>query len=264
LTYSQVRALIAELTLIPTIPMISTSYERRSDYRLASPEDHFIVSLLKTHIDQILAAHAKPTKPNASVLDVGCGRQPFRHRLEEMGYNYMSLDAEQTQDNDVDVIGLIDRELPLEIKMYGKFDFILCTEVMEHVADWHTAFSNFSDLLEPGGKIFITCPHMYQLHEEPHDYWRPTPYIFDYFAKKHQFKILCQLNAGDAWDVLGTVLANLQTEAATRQWSHRILNKLVSKARRILLKSLLEGRLQSALKVKGNLYQANIVLLEKE
>jgi SAM-dependent methyltransferase len=243
--------------------MISTNYERRANYGTASPEDHFIVSLLSDHIDRVLSTQAKPAKLNALALDVGSGRQPFRKRLEDLGYSYLALDAEQTPEKSVDIVCFIDRELPPELEQHGRFDFILCTEVMEHVADWNTAFSNFSKLLESGGKLIITCPYIYQLHEEPHDYWRPTPYAFQYFAEKHQLKIICQTNAGDAWDVLGTILANFQTEPATRQLFHRILNRFVSKGRQILLDSLLTGRLQNAIKVRSKLYQSNVVVFEK-
>ena len=242
---------------------MSTDYVRRADYEVAPPQDMFIVSLLNENINEILSTYAKSGKTQPCVLDVGCGSQPFRKNLEMLGYKYTSLDAEQNQERTVDIVCLIDKSLPSEIAHCEKFDFILCTEVMEHVADWHTAFSNLVQLLAPEGRLFITCPYIYQLHEEPYDYWRPTPYAFQYFAEKYQLKIICQSNAGDAWDVLGTVLANFQTEPATDQLPHRILNKLVSKGHQILLNMLLSGRLQNSIKVKSKLYQSNIVVFEK-
>jgi SAM-dependent methyltransferase len=243
--------------------MISTNYIRRNDYATAAPQDQFIVSLLKYHIQQALSNYAKPTNSEARALDVGCGSQPFRSDLEALHYSYTSLDAEQNSEDSVDIICLIDQPLLPETLKDKQFDFILCTEVMEHVANWQGAFENFSKLLAPGGRLLITCPFIYPLHEEPYDYWRPTPYAFQYFADKHDLKIIHQVNAGDAWDVLGTVLATFHTEPMSRSLTHRIINKLVSKGKDFLLNLLLEGQLQKALRAKGKLYQANIVVFEK-
>jgi hypothetical protein len=114
--------------------MISTNYIRRNDYATAAPQDQFIVSLLKYHIQQALSNYAKPTNSEARALDVGCGSQPFRSDLEALHYSYTSLDAEQNSEDSVDIICLIDQPLLPETLKDKQFDFILCTEVMEHVA----------------------------------------------------------------------------------------------------------------------------------
>lgn len=243
--------------------MMFTSYVRRADYEEAPPQDRFIVTLLRKGIQEVFSNYAKPEKVSPRALDVGCGSQPFRRDLEALGYSYISLDAEQNLEETVDIVCLIDQPLSLKTIEYGEFDFILCTEVMEHVANWEAAFSNLTKLLSPGGRLFITCPHIYQLHEEPHDYWRPTPYAFQYFADRYNLKIIYQAMEGDAWDVLGTVLANFQTEPVNQGLVHRIANKFVSKGQKILLKLLLNGYLQRILIAKGALYQANLIVFEK-
>lgn len=234
---------------------------QRPGYEPAGPQEEFIVPLLRGHIEQILSTYAKPTSLNPRALDVGCGRQPFRQNLEALGYKYTSIDVQQNPEGSVDMVCQIDQPLPPEIT--GTFDFIFCTEVMEHVADWNMAFSNFAQLLAPGGRLFITCPHFYQLHEEPYDFWRPTPYTLQYFGNKFGFKILHQVNAGDTWDVLGTLLANFYSLPASRSLRDRILNRIVSSCRRFLFQLLASRRLQTSVHLHGPLYLSNIVVLEK-
>lgn len=243
--------------------MISTNYVRRNDYATAAPQDRFIVSLLRYHIHNVLSNYGKPIKANSCALDVGCGSQPFRQDLEALSYSYISLDAEQNSEKTVNIVCPIDQPLPPEALTEGEFDFILCTEVMEHVANWQGAFENFSKLLAPGGRLLITCPFIYPLHEEPYDYWRPTPYTFQYFAEKYHLEIIHQVRAGDGWDVLGTLLANFEAKPKSRSFKSRLLYKIFYKCHKALLKSLLNGDLQKTLNAEGTLYQANIVVFQK-
>lgn len=235
----------------------------RPSYEPSAPQEEFIVPLLRSHIEQVLSTYAKPTSSNPRVLDVGCGRQPFRKDLEALGYNYSSIDAQQNPEGLVDIVCEIDKPLPPEVLRLGSFDFIFCTEVMEHIADWNMAFSNFEQLLVTGGRLFITCPHFYQLHEEPYDFWRPTSYALKYFGERFSLKILNQANAGDAWDVLGTLIANCYSVPASRSFGNRVLNKIVSKCRKTLLQLLVSRRLQRAVKLHSPLYLSNIVVFEK-
>ena len=243
--------------------MISTTYIRRSNYETIVPQDKFIVSLLRHYIEQILSSYAKSTSLNPRALDVGCGQQPFRKDLEALGYTYNSIDAEQNPEKSVDLVCKIDRPLPPEMTSLGTFNFILCTEVMEHVVDWNMAFSNFAQLLAQQGRLFITCPHFYPLHEEPHDFWRATPYTLQHFGDKFGLKILYQVNAGDAWDVLGTLLGSFYSGPASHSLRDRILNKIVSKCLQFLLQLLLERRIQPFVHLKGKQYLSNIVVFEK-
>jgi SAM-dependent methyltransferase len=237
--------------------------ERRSDYELAAPQDRFIVQLLKKHIDRVLSTYANSGSSHPRALDIGCGCQPFRKDLEALGYEYISVDVNQNPEATVDILCEIDKSLPSELIKLDRFDFILCTEVMEHIVDWETSFSNFAKLLAPGGRLFITCPHVYQLHEEPYDFWRATPYALQYFGNKEALHIIHQVNAGDAWDILGTLLGNFYTLPASHKISDRILNRITSYFQQWLLKLLLNGSLQKSVSVHGSFYQSNIIVFEK-
>lgn len=236
----------------------------RQDYKPAWPQEEFMVTLLRRYIEEILFTYCQPVTSNSRVLDVGCGRQPFRINLEKLGYIYSSLDAQQNPESSVNIVCQIDKILPPQMIDLGCFDFIFCTEVLEHVADWDMAFSNFTKLLASGGKLLITCPHFYQLHEEPYDFWRPTPYALKYFGNRFRLKILHQVQAGDAWDVLGTLIANCHPTPLSKSFSNCFLNIIVLMFGHILFKIIASRRLQANVKLNSPLYMSNIILFEKQ
>lgn len=180
-----------------------TAAVRRTNYEPSSDAEEFIVPLLRDKIHDVVGRYISQNGGGRRLLDVGCGRQPFRKMFETMGYAYVGFDIEQTPETSVDVLGAIDGDLPRQLSEGDKFDVIFCTEVLEHVVDWTRAFKNIASLLQGQGVAIITTPHVYMLHEEPHDYWRATPYTFSHFADDSGLKIIHYESAGDAWDVLG-------------------------------------------------------------
>lgn len=235
-------------------------------YEPAGPVEEFMVPLLKEQIEKLLSTYLFTKGNSAIALDVGCGRQPFREYLEGLGYSYLGLDVQQNQEGSVDLVCEIDKPLSQEILQYKKIDLIFCTEVMEHVADWQTTFRNFHDLLVSDGYLLITCPQFYMLHEEPYDFWRPTIYAFQYFANQFKFKIVYQVSAGDAWDILGTLIANLSPRPAQSSLKARVASRLTRYAQQWLMHLLLHRKIQKFVhlhQIFGNFYLSNIILLKK-
>jgi SAM-dependent methyltransferase len=238
------------------------SHARRPSYEPGSAPETFIVPLLRERIEATLRAHTGRAAP-CRVLDVGCGRQPFRPLLESGGSTYVGLDVQQSPEGSVDVIAPIDGPLPDELLVRGPFDFILCTEVLEHVADWNAAFANLVRLLRPGGKVLITCPHFYHLHEEPYDFWRPTLHAIDHFARRERLRVVEQEAAGDAWDLLGTLLASCHAAPHSRGLFDRACARLVNLLKRFVFGLLRRRWLQRLARLQGPVYLSNVVVLEK-
>ncbi len=236
---------------------------RRQDYVPAADQEKFIVPLLRDRIEANLREHCQPRPAGSCVLDVGCGRQPFRHLLESMGYRYTGLDVAQNPENSVDLIGLLDGDLTGIIESRPRHDFLLCTEVLEHVPDWLAAFANLARLAAPGGRVLITCPHFYQLHEQPHDYWRPTLNALRYHAERSGFDVVHSEAAGDGWDVLGTVLANLQIDSVSDRWMDRTIARGIRHGFRKLFNSLHSRTLPRRVRLTSPLYLSNVMVLER-
>jgi SAM-dependent methyltransferase len=214
----------------------------------SAPSEERIVPLLDRHLSEALAAvaavqHGRAAGP-VTVLDVGCGNQPFAERLRQLGYVYHALDRAPSGAARLDYQVAIDASAEeFRTVVPGRFDLVLCTEVLEHVLDWDAAFRNLAAATAEDGYLLVSAPHFYFLHEQPHDYWRPTPHAVAAFAVRHGMQLRHVLRAGDAVDVLLTLGASLWFEPVVtgsrlRRRVSRILsgvaNRLHGHARRAL------------------------------
>jgi SAM-dependent methyltransferase len=238
----------------------------RQSYDPALPVESFIVPLLYGEViaavDSI-AHHAGPGR----VLDVGCGSQPFRSDLESRGYEYVGMDAQDPLGL-VDYVAEIDGELPHALMACAPFDLILCTEVLEHVADWRSAFANFSALLRPRGHLIVTCPFFYVIHEAPYDFWRPTLFALRSFATRAGLQEVDSRAVGTSWDVLGTMLgANRGTaQAANGSTLGSVMAPALNVATRIGYWLLCRRWLQTRVRwgsTRYPLYLSNVAVFSK-
>jgi SAM-dependent methyltransferase len=244
---------------VPPRPIL----HERADYRPAYRHEEFIVPLLGPAIEHTLRTHCAPRAPTASAIDVGCGRQPFRPLLEQLGYEYSSIDTQQNKEQSVQFIGAIDEDLPAELRQKSPFQLILCTEVLEHVANWDRAFSNFAALLGPSGRLLITCPHVYPLHEVPYDFWRPTLFSLEHYARRAGFRTVLKQQLGDGWDVIGTTLGIANPTARNGSVLGKVLASLTDLVRwGIWL--LLKVRFMQRFVSLGPMYISNLALFERE
>jgi SAM-dependent methyltransferase len=237
-------------------PMIA----RRSEYEPEAREERFIVPLLRDAIADALARHAPPA--GSRVLDAGCGEQPLRAGLERSGLQYHSLDLQQNAIGSVEYIGAIDTDLPAAMPRES-FSLIVCTEVLEHVARWDRAFANIASLLTRGGRVIVTSPFVYPLHEEPHDYWRPTPYAVRDAATANGLKVIDERQLGDSWDVLGTVLSATWTFPADARFGSRVRAAIARRAHAWLWRALDSGSLRSRVALRGPWFLSTLAVLER-
>ena len=244
------------------------SSDRRLSYaETTSPKEAFMVPLLRDSIDCLLEQYAKLGNAGdlqRTVLDIGCGSQPYRSVLESCGFVYKGLDVAQNSAGLVDYVCGIDRELQSEICLdcLRGYDLILCLEVLEHVADWRKAFENMATLVAEKGLILITCPFFYFPHEEPFDYWRPTIHALEYYAKVNGFSIVSSQKVGDGWDVLGTLLASSEMIPTKETLMARMYSRLCDWCRERMYMAI-RGTLRKYVCSPSLFYMSNIVVLEK-
>lgn len=70
-----------------------------------------------------------------------------------------------------------------------KFDYILCTEVLEHTLQPFIAVENIAKLLKVGGLVFVSTPFNFRIHGPLPDCWRFTEHGLRALFTKH-FEIL--------------------------------------------------------------------------
>lgn len=111
-----------------------------------------------------------------TVVDVGCGAQPYRGLLPT-STRYIGLDTQSALQDfgysmpDVLPIG-DDDHWPVD---GGEADLVLATETLEHVRRPDEFLGEAARILRPGGQIVLTVPFAARWHYIPHDYWRFTP-----------------------------------------------------------------------------------------
>jgi ubiquinone/menaquinone biosynthesis C-methylase UbiE len=128
-----------------------------------------------------VAAQAAAMPAGSRVLDVGAGIGQYRalfshcdYRAHDFGLEpatvgqYTSLDYQ----SDITAIPVPD----------ASFDAVLCTEVLEHVAEPIAAIKEMARVLRPGGSLLISAPLGSHLHQEPyHFYGGYTPHWYSRF-----------------------------------------------------------------------------------
>jgi SAM-dependent methyltransferase len=219
-----------------------------------------MLPVIKHFVMESLAA--RPANAgNGYALDVGCGEQPFRSAVEQFGYQYVAMDVQQNSSGSVDVLAPIDSEIA-DRNLVGKFDLILCTEVLEHVADWFTAFENFKTLLRPGGCVVITSPFLWPLHEEPYDFWRATPHAIRYLANRSGLDVLTAKKGGTPSQALSTALG--VTAIKTPSGPLAGLRRGVLAAIRAVAQKFVDGHVPHLFaRVDDGLYLSTMAILQK-
>lgn len=104
-----------------------------------------------------------------SILDVGSGDGRYRDLFIKHDYHNQDicLDNNFSYKNiefNCSLGDLVNRGL--------KFDFVLCTFVIEHVFDYENFIRQLTDLTKEGGNVFITTAFSYFEHAKPNDYFR--------------------------------------------------------------------------------------------
>lgn len=150
---------------------------------------------------------------NSRILDVGCGRQPFRPMVDPSS-QYVGIDVYQGHPETV----VINPEQPWPD--LGQFDLVLSTEVAEHVRDLDPFCEQLTRSVRPGGRLIVTAPFMYPIHDEE-DYWR-----FTAKGVESLFPAFSMIRATNAGGVFSVVVVLMLTWVANI-CDHRLWTKLL-------------------------------------
>lgn len=147
------------------------------------------------------------------VLDIGCGRQPLRQFLRSE-CDYVGLDHPQTGSlyESRPSIHADARSLPFPDQA---FDTVVCLEVLEHLSEPHEALCEARRVLKSDGRMILSTPFLYPIHDAPTDYYRWTRHGLEMLATSAglRFESLrglgspmesgaLQLNLALAWQVM--------------------------------------------------------------
>lgn len=119
--------------------------------------------------DLRIALDSVHTEGEVTILDYGCGGSPYRSLFPNADYRR----ADYLQDSN-DTLDYILPEDGRVGEADGTFDFILSTQVLEHVSNPQVYLLECYRLLRPGGQLYITTHGTYPDHGCPYDFYRWT------------------------------------------------------------------------------------------
>lgn len=134
------------------------------------------------------------------LLDVGCGKMPYRNHLFEHStiQRYIGLDIHGALLYDAHTkpdFTWDGKKMPFED---GSFDCAFATEVLEHCPDPEVVLKETFRVLKPNGIFFFTVPFLWNLHEVPHDEYRYTPFSLERHLSNSGFKDI-SISATGGW-----------------------------------------------------------------
>lgn len=118
------------------------------------------------------------------MLDAGCGGQPYRDLFAPAVASCVGMDRRGGPGADVRGDA---QALPF---CPAAFDTVLCSQVLEHLPEPGLAMAEMARVLKPGGHLIVTAPHIWGIHEEPHDYFRFTRYGLAYLMERAGLEVM--------------------------------------------------------------------------
>jgi SAM-dependent methyltransferase len=158
-----------------------------------------LLRTLARQLEQAIALHLRPRGP-VDVLDVGCGSKPYEQLFEGVARRYVGVDV--APGPAVDVVGSADA-LPFAD---GRFDVVLCSQVLEHVERPPRVLAEIHRVLRPGGVALLSTHGVVRYHgtadRRPDDFrrwtWRGLDLEFRQAAHWQQIDVVPNGGTGSA------------------------------------------------------------------
>ncbi|MBL7698623.1 MAG: class I SAM-dependent methyltransferase [Chitinophagaceae bacterium] len=171
-----------------------------------NPKEVMISSRLSA--DMIAACYQKhiPLHVTGRLLDLGCGKVP----LFETYKNYITENICVDWGNSLHKNPYLDFEADLnnEINLPGEsFDTVILSDVLEHIRYPEKLMKEINRLLKPHGKLLMSVPFFYWLHEQPYDYFRYTRHALETITKDAGLTIVSLEEYGGAPEVFTDIFA---------------------------------------------------------
>lgn len=194
-------------------------------------DNYFIRSSIFSAINENL------TNFSGKLLDVGCGKMPYKKYILENSktYKYVGLDIETSLDYQGEKPDFTwnGEKMPFGDSV---FDAVFATEVFEHVPILENTLSEIYRVMKKGSKLFFTVPYLWTLHEVPNDECRYTPFALERYFKNTGFSEI-EIKALGGWNASLAQMLGL--------WVRR---KPMSNKFRVILSFLLKPIIQILIK----------------
>jgi len=122
------------------------------------------------------------------VLDFGAGSAPYRSLFRCTEYVTLDLPSSgHPPEHKVAELYYDGHSLPFAA---DHFDFVLCSEVLEHVFNLEQVLAELHRVLKPSGQMLLTVPFVWGEHESPYDYARYTTFALKDLLGRSGFEVV--------------------------------------------------------------------------
>jgi len=140
------------------------------------------------------------------VLFVGSGGQleAFCRQFQSESFTTIDIDAARRPDKVMDISRLDIKDTTI--------DTIFLLEVLEHVQKPQAAIDECFRVLRENGRVILSTPFVFGIHDEPSDFFRYTRYgLMNLFVGKKWRKDFLSERTGFLWTI-GVLLSRLSTD----------------------------------------------------
>lgn len=140
----------------------------------------------------------------AKVLNIGAGgdfsKKLMQHAARQQ-FQVVSFDIDQQRRPDI-VGDICTHDFGEQ-----RFDVVVMAEILEHIHSPHVALENVYRILKDGGRLILTTPFIFPIHDEPYDYYRYTRYGLAHLLQRFRDVSIMERNSWtEAIDVLSARL----------------------------------------------------------
>lgn len=82
-------------------------------------------------------------------------------------------------------------------------DTVFSSQVLEHVTEPWRMVTEMARILKPDGYFILTAPHIWGLHEVPHDYYRFTPHGLQFLVERAGLEMIEVVPMAGYWVTAG-------------------------------------------------------------
>ncbi len=119
-----------------------------------------------------------------NILDYGCGSKPYEYLFEGHISSYIGVDVGNNPKAEIKI------QPGEHINVNSnEFDFVLSSQVLEHVQDVDQYMNECSRILKQGGYLLLSTHGTWQYHASPYDYNRWTCMGLKYLLEKYGFEV---------------------------------------------------------------------------